>query len=124
MYMDEINSFFALHKGCRVIANFHIASKGSSAALKGYYFNCVVPSFKSAFWENGERLTDEQTEKRLREMSPIMYEQNADLDTCKYNTRIKSVSELSNAELVEHIETLKQIAAEDFSIYIEDPKTI
>lgn len=124
MYMDEINSFFALHKGCRVIANFHIASKGSSAALKGYYFNCVVPSFKSAFWENGERLTDEQTEKRLREMSPIMYEQNADLDTGKYNTRIKSVAELSNAELVEHIETLKQIAAEDFSIYIEDPKTI
>ena len=57
-------------------------------------------------------------------MSPIMYEQNADLDTGKYNTRIKSVAELSNAELVEHIETLKQIAAEDFSIYIEDPNLI
>lgn len=124
MYMGELNQFFAMHKGNRVIARFIVASPGSSAALRAYYFNYVVPTFRAAIWEYGERLTDEQTEKRLRELSPVMYEQTADPDTGKYETRIKEIKELSNAELIEHIEHLKQIAAEEYNAYIDDPKTI
>ena len=124
MYMGELNEFFKGWKGSRIIARFIVASPGSSEALKGYYFNYVVPTFKHAIWEAGERLTEEQTERRLREFSPIMYEQTPNIDTGKYETRLRTIAELSNAELIEHIEHLKQIAAEAYNTFIDDPKTI
>lgn len=121
MYMGELNEFFKGWKGSRIIARFIVASPGSSEALKGYYFNYVVPTFKHAIWEAGERLTEEQTERRLREFSPIMYEQTPNIDTGKYETRLRTIAELSNAELIEHIEFLKQLAGEEFYLYIADP---
>lgn len=45
MYMGELNEFFKGWKGSRIIARFIVASPGSSEALKGYYFNYVVPTF-------------------------------------------------------------------------------
>lgn len=124
MYMGELNAFFALHKGSRVIARFTIASPGSSATLKGYYYNYVVPTFKNAIWETGERLTEEQTEQRLREWSPIMHAEKVDCNTGEYTYELRTVAELSNAELIEHIEFLKQLAAEEYNAYIDDPQTI
>ena len=123
MYMGELNEFFKGWKGSRIIARFIVASPGSSEALKGYYFNYVVPTFRTGIWEAGERLTDEQTERRLRELSPVMYEQIPNIETGEYETRLRKISELSNAELIEHIEHLKQIAAEEYSIFIDDPKS-
>ena len=124
MYMDELKQFFKMHKGCRVIAKFMIESQGSSEALKGYYYNCVVPSFQEGMWDAGERLTEEDAEIKMRELSPIMLEQEFDEKTGKCTTRLREISELSNAELVEYIDHLKQIAAEEYSIYIEDPQSI
>lgn len=124
MYMDELKQFFRMHKGCRVIAKFMIESQGSSEALKGYYYNCVVPSFQEGMWEAGERLTEEEAEIKMRELSPIMLEQEFNNNTGNCTTRLREVSELSNAELVEYIDHLRQIAAEEFSIYIEDPQSI
>ena len=121
MYMGELNEFFKGWKGSRIIARFIVASPGSSEALKGYYFNYVVPTFKHAIWEAGERLTEEQTERRLREFTPIMYEQTPNIDTGKYETRLRTIAELSNAELIEHIEFLKQLASEEYYLYIADP---
>ena len=124
MYMDELKQFFRMHKGCRVIAKFMIESQGSSEALKGYYYNCVVPSFQEGMWDAGERLTEEDAEIKMRELSPIMLEQEFNEETGKCSTRLREISELSNAELVEYIDHLKQIAAEEYSIYIEDPQSI
>lgn len=124
IYMGELNQFFAMHKGSRIIARFIVASPGSSEALKGYYFNYVVPTFRTGIWEAGERLTEEQTEHRLRELSPVMYEQTPDINTGKYETRLRKIPELSNAELIEHIEHLKLIAAENYNLYIDDPRSI
>ena len=124
MYMDELKQFFKMHKGCRVIAKFMVESQGSSEALKGYYYNCVVPSFQEGMWDAGERLTEEEAEIKMRELSPIMLEQEINENTGKYTTRLREISELSNAELVEYIDHLKQIAAEEYSIYIEDPQSI
>ena len=124
MYMDELKQFFKMHKGCRVIAKFMVESQGSSEALKGYYYNCVVPSFQEGMWDAGERLTEEDAEIKMRELSPIMLEQEYNEETGKYTTRLREISELSNAELVEYIDHLKQIAAEEYSIYIEDPQSI
>lgn len=124
MYMDELKQFFKMHKGCRVMAKFMVESQGSSEALKGYYYNCVVPSFQEGMWDAGERLTEEDAEIKMRELSPIMLEQEFNEETGKYTTRLREISELSNAELVEYIDHLKQIAAEEYSIYIEDPQSI
>ena len=124
MYMGELNEFFKGWKGSRIIARFIVAPPGSSEALKGYYFNYVVPTFRHAIWEAGERLTEEQTERRLREFSPIMYEQTPNIDTGKYETRLRTIAELSNAELIEHIEFLKQLASEEYYLYIADPRTL
>ena len=71
-----------------------------------------------------ERLTEEQTERRLREFSPIMYVERVNEETGKYSHELRTVAELSNAELIEHIETLKQIAAEEYNTYIDDPRTL
>ncbi len=124
MYMGELNAFFKEWKGARIVARFSVASPGSSEALKGYYFNYVVPTFKQAIWDSGERKTEEQTERFLRELSPVMYEQTPDVETGQYETRLREIRELSNAELIEHIDTLKQIAAENYSVFIDDPRTI
>ena len=124
MYMGELNAFFKQWKGARIRARFMVASRGSSEALKGYYFNYVVPTFKQAIWESGERKTEQQTERFLRELSPIMYEEIPDIETGKYNARLREITELSNAELIEHIDTLKQIAAEEYSVFIDDPRTL
>lgn len=124
MYMGEINDFFRQNKGSRIIARFIVSKPGSSEALKGYYFNYVVPTFRQAIWESGERKTEEQTELFLRELSPVMYEERANEETGKYSHELRSVADLSNAELIEHIETLKQIAAEEYNAFIDDPRTL
>ena len=124
MYMEELNDFLKNWKGARIVATFRVYKPGTSAALRGYYYNAVVPTMKYAFWNHGERYTDEQTERILREYSPIMHQQSVDLETGKYTDEIRSIKDLDNSELIEHIETIKQLAAEEFSVYIEDPNTI
>jgi hypothetical protein len=122
MYMGEINDFFKKHKGSKIIAEFTVLRKEASEAIKGYYFMAIVPEFRKAIWQSGERKTEKQTDLFLREISPIMHEEFIDTKTGKYEARIKEINELSNPELVEHIEHLKQIAAEQYGLFIEDPK--
>ena len=124
MSMGELKQFFKQHKGEKVIARFEAYPKGDSKLLKAYYYNYIVPKFKKAFWNNGERVTDEDVELKLREMSPVMHFEKVILDTGKYFCKLKNISEISNSEFIEHIETLKQIGAEEFSIYIDEPKTL
>lgn len=124
MYMEDINEFFRMHPGKRVTVQFKVYDPGTSQALRGYYYNCVVPTIRQALWENGERKTIEQTDTFVREISPIMWREEIDPDTGKTKAVLKRFAELSNAELIEHIETLKQIAAEEYNTYIADPNEI
>lgn len=124
IYMDELNAFTSMWKNVRVILTLRVHNPGSSMALRGYYFNYIVPRIKRALWEIGDRKTDEQTELWIREMSPIMYKQEADLETGKYTTILRNITELDNSELIEHIETIRQMAAEELSVFIDDPNTI
>lgn len=123
MYMQELNSFSQQWKNARIVATFKVYQPGSSAALRGYYFNCIIPNFRRAFWENGERLTEKETEIRCRWMSPITVKEIID-NNGKYIQDLKEIIELSNAELCEYIEHLKEIAATEFFFYIEDPSEI
>jgi len=122
MYMQELNEFFAKNKSSKVICQFTVLKKDASEAIKGYYFLSVVPQFKKAIYESGDVKTHEQTDLFLRSLSPITREEFIDPSTGKYEHRIKEINELSNPELVDHIEYLKQIAAEEYGMFIEDPK--
>lgn len=123
--MGELNQFFREHKGERIVARFVALPQHCSEAFKGYYFHYVVPTVKAALWDKiGERKTEEQVEKYLREMSPICCEEDIDYYTGEYTTRLKEIPELSNAELLEHLEFLRQFAAEELDVFIEDPKTL
>lgn len=121
MYMQELKEFAKSWKNAKVLATFRVYQPGTSEALRGYYYNYVVPTIRRALWETGLRMTNEQAEKWMRERSPIMYEQEPLLEIGKYTSRIREISELDNSELVEHIETIKQLAAEELSTYVADP---
>lgn len=124
MYMAEFKAFASKWKNTRVIATFRVYQPGTSAALRGYYYNYIVPTFKRALWETGERKTDEQVEQYLRELSPVMHRQEVDEETGKYQTEIRHISDLDNSELIEHIDFLKQFGAEELNIYIDDPNIL
>jgi len=124
LFMGEVNDFLKNWKGSKVIVKFSIYQAGSSEALKGYYYNYVVPTLRQAIWDNGERMTEEQTEMFIRELSPIMWEEIPDIETGRYWKNLRSIQSLSNSELIEHIEFLKQLASENFNVYIDDPKSI
>lgn len=121
MTPPDLREFLTMWKNNRVVVRFEILPDTPSEALKGYYFNYVVPTMKTALWESGERKNEQQTENWLREMSPITHH-------CEWrgfwDVTIKEIAELSNAELSEHIEHIRQMAAEEFSVYIEEPQTI
>lgn len=121
LHKDELKEFAKQHPNERFVLHVQILPKQTSQSLRGYYYSYVVPTFRQAIWKAGERLTEKQTEERLRRLSPLMWEQKADFNTGRYNSRLRHLSELSNAELIEHIATLQQIGAEEYSIYITDP---
>lgn len=120
MFMGELRQFMSNYKGRKIIVKFTVIEKETSSAMRGYYYQYVVPTFKKAVWESGERMTDEKCEEFMRQLSPIMQDQE-NIDG-KYITRLRTIKELSNNELMEHIDIIKQIAAEEYSLYIEDPK--
>lgn len=123
MYMGELKEFASQWKDTRITATFRVYQPGTSAALRGYYYNCVVPTVQRALWETGDRKTKEQTEQWLREISPIMYRES-DPEAGRYVTELREIDDLDNSELIEHIDTLKQFCAEELNVYIEDPNTI
>lgn len=122
MTPPDLREFLNQWKESRVVVRFEILSEKPSEALKGYYFHCVVPTMKTALWESGQRMNEKECEEWLRRYSPITF--SVEYENGKWNDIMKEIAELSNAELFEHIEYWKQIAAENYSVYIEEPQTI
>lgn len=119
---EELDHFCKMHPGTSYVCNLQVFEPTASAAIKGYYFNKIVYDFQQAFKQSGERLNLKEVEERLREMSPVMQIESFEAGTYKHE--LKNVEDCTNAELSEFIEHLKQIAAEDFSFYIQDPHEI
>lgn len=124
MYMGELNQFFAQHKGERIVARFYVAPARSSEALKGYYFHYIVPTMRKALRETGDNKTEEETEYFLRSISPTCIDERVDMETGEYIQVYKEIREMSNPELIEHIDFIRQFAAEELSTFIDDPKTL
>jgi len=124
LFMGEVNEFLSGWKNAKIIVTFRVSQPETSAPLKAYYYYYVVPTMQRAIWESGDRKTESETETFLRELSPIMQDQTPEIATGQYETRLREICELSNAEFVEHIDIIKQIAAEEYNAFIEDPKNI
>lgn len=117
--MGELNDFCNKNRGKRVLATFTIMGESASQSLKGYYFSYVVPTIRQAMWENGDRRTLEDTDLYLRAISPICRKEQMVGEKWEYE--LKTIHELTNKELIEHINTIKQFGAENFYVYINDP---
>lgn len=113
--MDRLNAFFAANKGQRVIVRFEAAAPGSTAAQLAYYFQYIVPTIQTALWETGDRKTEKQVDLWLRQQCAVCTSGWGDLMDAR---------QMSKTDFSEFLEWIKQFAAENLYVYIEDPKTI
>ena len=117
MPMDRLNAFFADHKGERVVVRFEAAAPGSTALQLAYYYNYIVPTITVALLETGQRMTDEWTDRYLIQEYPGEF-RTQDGQLVLYGRQ------LTKTQMSEFLEWLKQFAAENLYVYIEDPKTL
>lgn len=119
---EELYSFTQLHKGKRVKIVLDIMPQALSPRLVNYYYGYVIPSLTRAFYDKGNRMTESECEEFLRSISPVCLVES--WEEGKHKQIIKAVDGLDNAELMEHIEFLKQYGAENLETFIDDPETI
>ena len=117
MPMDRLNAFFAEHKGERVVVRFEAAAPGSTAAQLSYYYQYVLPTIQQALRETGERMSEELTEAFLFNICPFDFITND-------GTLIEHGRQMNQTQMSDFLEWLKQYAAQNLSVYIEDPRTI
>lgn len=113
--MDRLNAFFAANKGKRIVVRFEAAEPGSSELQLAYYFNYIVPTIQTALWENGDRRTEKQVDLWLRQQCASCYNDYGGLLEAR---------QISKPDFSDFIEWLKQFAAENLYVYIEDPRTL
>lgn len=113
--MDRLNAFFAANKGKRVVVRFEAAAPGSTELQLAYYFNYIVPTIQTALWDNGDRRTEKQVDLWLRQQCASCYNDYGGLLEAR---------QISKPDFSDFIEWLKQFAAENLYVYIEDPRTL
>ena len=120
MPMDRVNAFFKQNKGKRVVVRFEAAEPGSSKLQLAYYYNYVVPTVTAALYEQGTRMSEKAVDKWLIEQYPgDKSESNIGL-----GLDVMEARQLTQPQMFDFLEWLKQYAAENLSVYIEDPKTL
>ena len=117
--MDRLNAFFAVNKGKRVVVRFEAATPGSTALQQAYYYNYVVPTIQHAFYEQGTRMTETGVDRWLIQNYPNI----GDLYTPNAEPKVIG-RQLTKTEMADFLEWLKQYAAENLYVYIEDPRTL
>lgn len=117
--MDRINAFCADNKGKRVIVRFETAEPCSTKLQQAYYYNYVVPTIKAALYAKGERFTEDGVDRWIINNYPL----SKDLFTEDGVPKVIG-KQLTISEMFDLLEWLKQFAAENLSVYIEDPRTL
>lgn len=111
---DRLQMFCQGHKSKRVIVRVMVVEHGTSEAMLGYYFNYIVPTMRRAMYDKGELKTEKGAERWMREQCPLCYEGDELLET----------RSMSQETLADYLDWLKQWAAENYEVYIEDPRAI
>ena len=115
MPMDRIDQFLSRYPGQRVIMKIEVAEVGSTEAQLAYYFNYIVPTVQEALRETGDLRTEGQVDLWLRQQCGSCYND--------YGGLLKA-RQMSKSDFSDFIDWIKQFAAENLYIYIEDSKTI
>lgn len=113
--MDRVNDFLAQNRGKRVIVRFEAVVPGSTPAQQVYYSQYIVPTVQEALKNKGTRWTEKQVDLWLRQQCASCYNDYGGL---------KEARQLSLLEMSEFIDWIKQFAAENLSVYVEDSKTL
>lgn len=115
--MDRLNAFFRANKGKRVTIRIEALAPGSTSAQLAYYYNYILPTIQQSFYEQGTRMTEDQTDRMLVGEFPM--------DVCKADgERAEIAREMNQSQMSEFIGWLKEYAAENLDVYIADPKNI
>jgi len=97
-------------KACDLLLNINVLPENGKSKRIGYIKKAIYPQFRDHFKKNGLRMLPKHVEFRVNQMT---------------NTaRNKNISELTWKELGDFIEETKEIAAEHFGFYIDDPIVI
>lgn len=110
MPMDRLRDVFRLNKGKRVLVYFEFEQRGTSEAQIGYYYNYIVPTIRKALWETGMRLDENSTDRWLCGMCSFI--------------EVETARELKSEDMSNFIDWLKQYAAENLDVFIEDARAI
>ena len=121
---DAMSDYFKNWPNTSFVGYIKVYQPGTSQALRGYYFGKVVPDFKNALQDQGSYLTQEETEAYIRALCPIMVSESVNEQTGVYTSKLRTLSELDTSELYLYIDHLKEIAAQDYHFFIDDPRTI
>lgn len=121
----DLNDFLRNNKGARVIVKVSAYDKRSVSAIRNYYLRVIVPAFREALYESGDRCTYKTAEERLRAMTVTCVKEIINYDTGEVSETTKELKELCAAEWVEYIDEIKQILAEaPLCIYVEDGRIL
>lgn len=115
--MDRVNAYFAEHKGERVIVRFESVPVGSTMAQISYYYGYVLPELVQAYKKQGTRITADSIDRKLVQLFPGEKETGL-------GKNVVYARDLSKTQMFDFMDWLKQFAAENLFVYVEDPKTI
>lgn len=114
--MDRVNAFLAEHPCERVVVTFEAIKKGTSVAQKAYYYKYVLPTAVAALREQGTIMSEERADEWFIEQYP------GDLKIGV--VAATRASELTTDQMSDFLDWLKQYAAENLYVYIEEPMCI
>lgn len=118
--MERLAQEFAKHKGQRVVLKIEFATPGSSMAQLSYYYNYIIPTIVLALYKQGTRKSEKAVDKWLLEQYPG----DKDERQIGVGVDVEEARHLDRQQMLEFLEWLKQFAAENLSVYIDDPRTI
>lgn len=109
MPKDRLHDFCQRNKGRRVVITFESVEPGTSAAMLAYLYSYILPTVRDAFEALGVRYTPQSLEEFLTE------------EYCGTPCR---AGDMSQGWVSGFIDWLKQYAAENLYVYIEDANAI
>lgn len=117
---DELSEFCSLQRDKNVIVRVAVQPKEPSEKTKNYYFGYICDEMQGVYLDNGERLSKEQVDERLRSLCPICYSEER--VNGSWRRVVREFEELDQAEANEFFEFIFQYAAENYNKIIEDAR--
>lgn len=114
MYRGELDAYLKENIGNRLIISIQAEPRGTTAAMRGYYFGYIVPRVQLALYDLGERMTKAETDEWIRSQCPA----------CQQEDGLLSVSDMGKCEMSELIDFTKQFAAENLYLVLEDADAV